>query len=88
MRTVPNVSRAVTLVLQHLRREAEGYDDLAAYYAPSECYRDYGRAVSRDARRVKRCVRGLTKMRYERFVRHVAAITSPKWVYKVGLGAI
>ena len=71
--------------MTELRHCLPDYDDLAAFYAPSECYTDAARAAEREAHRIA-CAYGFKNV--EKLLDYVADRTCERWVYKTGLGEL
>lgn len=84
MKPVPNLSRAVSLLVQFERRESGYHDSLGAYYAPSECYADLNRGRPRRWHRVRKHVEGVTGLKWKQFVKACEARVAHKWWFRHG----
>ncbi len=51
---IQNLGKVMTILLMQEVREASYAADLAAFHAPSECYRDVERGAVRERRRTRR----------------------------------
>jgi hypothetical protein len=77
-----NIGKGMTILRRFNRSENEIFDDLAAFYAPSECYGAVRESIERDFREVKRHIKAVTGLKFKEFEKEVKRRTSPHWLYK------
>lgn len=82
MRNIPNLGLVAQLLLRHAADEAFAYEDAAAFHAPSECLPLIRRGMLRQARLLRRRIRGLTGCNGREIVRRCAG----RWLYMTGVG--
>lgn len=70
------------VIVTELIRCYPNYDDLAAFYAPSECCADAERAAEREAHQIA-CAYGFRDA--FALLEYLEEVVSPRWVYESGL---
>lgn len=74
-----NLGRAVSIIVKFERQCHEQFDDLEAYYAPSECYRDVERGQRRRFRLVRRRACHAAGVKNLRQLRKACIKAVPTW---------
>lgn len=79
-----NLGRALTILLRAPMREAAICEDLAAFHAPSECYRDAFRGEAQRVRLEQRLACRVAGVRNMHLLRRAmrAALGNDAWVYR------
>lgn len=87
-----NLGRAISIIAAHERATDAIFDDLEAFYAPSECYQDVSRGEARRFRQVRRHACHVAGVRNLRELRRAVLAVVPTWDrfnhFRLGIRAI
>lgn len=82
---IRNLGRALSIIIEHQRRENAMHDDVDAFHAPSECHDLVSRHEGKRFRAVRRHVEGITGHRFAVVMREAARRTSAATMHRLGL---
>lgn len=87
-----NLGRAISIIAAFEREADALFEDLAAFHAPSECYRDVARGEGRRFRQVRRHACHVAGVRNIRELRRAVLASVPTWDrfnhFRLGINAI
>ena len=78
---IPNLSRAVSLIVQYHRRESDMHADIRAWGAPGECHEDLSRGEASRFRDVRKHIEGVTGFKYKMVRAEILRRVSAKFAY-------
>jgi len=87
-----SLGRAVSILLAFERQSNDIFDDLSAFHAPSECYRDVERGLARSFRSVRRRACHAAGVKNLSQLRRAVKRSVPTWdrynYFRLGITAI
>jgi hypothetical protein len=77
-----DIGKGVTILRKFNEDREFAQEDLATFYAPSECYPIVERGFDRKFRTIKKKIKGVTGLKFKVFSEEIVRRTSSKWAWK------